>query len=67
MKNLHVNLGSTTKEEIKNKNKKLPGRPSMEKTPGNRHHGGLAARGTGEGGAEWDTGYMDKLPGLNWR
>lgn len=39
----------------------------MEKTPGNRHHGGVAARGTGEGGAEWDTGYMDKLPGLNWR
>lgn len=70
MKDLHVNLGSTTNEETKKKAAwKING-----KTPGNRHHGGLAARDTGEGGAEFNTGYMDKLPRIadvsdcqNWR
>lgn len=70
VEDLHVNLGSSTKQKyLKKADWKING-----KTPGNRHHGGLPARGTREGGAELNTEYMDNLPGIadvsdcqNWR
>ncbi len=46
------------------KKKKLHGRSSIEKHLATDIMVDLM---TGEGGAKWNMGYMDKLPGLNWR